>query len=116
VIRPEVAYNLKKSLTATTAYTANTNAGNRILDSFYVAQIAGVQIYESALVPLTSTNSVGAVFAPRGLATAMRGTLTYEATRQAQNRATDLMVTAVTGQAILNANFGVKLTADAQIN
>jgi len=116
VIRPEVAYNVKKAMTATGAYTANTNAGNRILDSYYIGSVAGVTILESALVPLSSTNSTGAVFSARALATAMRGTLTYEATRQAQNRATDLMVTAVTGQALLNTTFGVKLTADAQIN
>ena len=117
VVHPLQAYNLKKALTATTAYTANTNAGNRILDNFYVGSIAGVQIFESALVAVDgSDDAIGAVFSPRALGTAMRGTLTFEATRQAQNRATDLMVTAVTGQALLNTTFGVKLTADALAN
>ena len=117
VITPGQAYNIKKALTATTAYTANTNAGNRVLDSFYVGQIAGVTIIESPLLTIdASDDAVGAVFVPRAIGTAMRGTLTYEATRQAQNRATDLMVTAVTGQALLNTTFGVKLTADSLIN
>jgi len=116
VVSPAQAYALKAALTATTAYTANTNVGNRALDSYYVGQIAGVTILESALLGVDgSGDTVGAVFSPRGLATAMRGTLTYEATRVAQNRATDLMVTAVTGQAILQAGFGVKLTADGEI-
>jgi N4-gp56 family major capsid protein len=116
VVSPAQAYALKAALTATTAYTANTNVGNRALDSYYVGQIAGVTILESALLGVdASGDTVGAVFSPRGLATAMRGTLTYETTRQAANRATDLMVTAVTGQAILQAGFGVKLTADGEI-
>jgi N4-gp56 family major capsid protein len=117
VITPGQAYNIKKALTATTAYTANTNAGNRVLDSFYVGQIAGVTIIESPLLTIDSSDdAVGGVFVGRAIGTAMRGTLTYEATRQAQNRATDLMVTAVTGQGLLNTTYGVKLTADSLIN
>ena len=117
VITPGQAYNIKKALTATTAYTANTNAGNRVLDSFYVGQIAGVTIIESPLLTIdASDDAVGGVFVGRAIGTAMRGTLTYEATRQAQNRATDLMVSAVTGQALLNTTYGVKLTADSLIN
>jgi N4-gp56 family major capsid protein len=114
VVRPEQAYALKSALTATTAYTANTNAGNRALDGYFVGMIGGVTVLESALIAVDGNDdAVGAVFSPAGLGHAMRGTLSYEATRQAQNRATDLMVTAVTGQAILQADFGIKLTADA---
>lgn len=116
VIHPAQAFNLKKTLTATTAYTANTNAGNQILTQGFVGMIGGVTILESALVAVDgSDDAVGAVFSPMGLGHAMRGSVSYEATRQAQNRATDLMVTAVTGQAILQASFGVKLTADAAV-
>lgn len=116
VITPAQAYAMKAALTATTAYTANTNAGNRALDGYYVGTIGGVTVLESALItPDGSDDAVGAVFSPMGLGTAMRGTISYEATRQAQNRATDLMLTAVTGQAILQAGFGVKLTADSVV-
>ena len=116
VIRPEQAYAMKAALTATTAYTANTNAGNRALDGYYVGTIGGVIVLESALIAVdVNDDAVGAVFSPAGLGHAMRGGIGYEATRQAQNRATDLMVTAVTGQAILQAGFGVKLTADAAV-
>lgn len=116
VITPAQAYAMKAALTATTAYTANTNAGNRALDGYYVGTIGGVTVLESALiVPDGSDDAIGAVFSPMGLGTAMRGTISYEATRQAQNRATDLMLTAVTGQAILQAGFGVKLTADSVV-
>jgi len=116
VITPAQAYALKSALTATTAYTANTNVGNRALDAYYVGTLGGVTILESSLIAIDgSDDAVGAVFAQQGIATAMRGTLTYEVTRQAQNRASDLMITAVTGQAILQAAFGIKLTADSAI-
>jgi N4-gp56 family major capsid protein len=115
VITPAQAYALKSALTATNAYTANTNAGNRALDGYYIGTIGGVTILESALITPTSNTAVGAVFSPMGIGSAMRGTISYEATRQAQNRATDLMLTAVTGQAILQAGFGVKLTADSAV-
>lgn len=115
VVTPAQAYALKAALTATTAYTANTNVGNGILSNYFVANIAGCTVIESPLIALSGTDAVGAVFAAGALGHAMRGTLTYEATRQAQNRATDLMVTAVAGQAILQAGFGIKLTADSAI-
>lgn len=116
VVTPAQAYALKSALTATTAYTANTNVGNGILSNYFVANIAGCTVIESPLLAIDgSDDAVGAVFAPGALGHAMRGTLTYEATRQAQNRATDLMVTAVAGQAILQAGFGIKLTADSAI-
>lgn len=115
VVRPEQAFALKAALTATTAYTANTNAGNRALDAYYVGSIGGVTILESSLVAVSGTDAVAGVFAPGAIGHAMRGSIGYEATRQAQNRATDLMVTAVAGEAILQADFGVKITADAVI-
>lgn len=116
VVTPAQAYNLKKALTATTAYTANTNVGNSILSNYFVATIAGVTIIESPLLAVDGgDDAVGAVFTPAALGHGMRGTLTYEATRQAQNRATDLMVTAVAGQALIRPAFGIKLTADSAV-
>jgi N4-gp56 family major capsid protein len=50
VLHPKQAYGLKAALTATTAYTANTGLGNQILNQFFVGQIAGITILESALV------------------------------------------------------------------
>jgi N4-gp56 family major capsid protein len=116
VVRPEQAYALKSALTATTAYTANTNAGNRALDAYYVGSIGGVTILESALLTVDGNDdAVAGVFAPGAIGHAMRGAIGYEATRQAQNRATDLMVTAVAGEVVLQAGFGVKITADAAL-
>ena len=117
VIRPEQAYAMKAAMTATTSYQNATPTGAEALaNAGFVGTIGGVIVLESALISIDENDdAVGAVFSPMGLGHAMRGSLSYEATRQAQNRATDLMVTAVTGQRILQAGFGIKLTADAAV-
>jgi N4-gp56 family major capsid protein len=116
VLNPFQAYNVKKQLTSSGASNvpALSQLGNNVLAAGYLGTVAGVQVYESALVAIDgSGDAVAGVFHPMALGSAMRGTLTYEATRQAQNRATDLMITAVTGQAVLRSTYGVALTADA---
>jgi hypothetical protein len=45
----------------------------------------------------------------------MRGSIGMEATRQAQNRATDVVLAAVAGAAILQAGHGVKIIGDAAL-
>ena len=117
VLNPLQAYNVKKQLTATGSSNipALSTVGNNVLSAGYIGAVAGVQVYESALVGISGGNAVAGVFHPMAIGHAMRGTLTYEATRQAQNRATDLMITAVTGQAVLRSTYGVALTADATL-
>lgn len=118
VLNPLQAYNVKKQLSNAGASTtpALSNLGNQVLTAGFIGNIAGIAVYESALVSIDgSDDAVGGVFAPSAIGHAMRGTLSYEATRQAQNRATDLMVTAVTGQAVLQSTHGVKLTSDAAL-
>jgi hypothetical protein len=56
---------------------------------------------------------VGAVFAPTALGHAMRGGVEMETQRQAAARATDVMMSAVTGQAILQNSHGVKIVGSA---
>ena len=118
VINPLQAYNVKKQLTASGSSNvpALSQVGNDVLSAGYLGTVAGVQVYESALVAIDgSDDAVGGLFHPMALGHAMRGTLTYEATRQAQNRATDLMITAIVGQAVLRSTYGVSLTADASL-
>ena len=115
VFHPGAIYNLKKALTATTAYTANTNVGNQALDSFYVGNIAGVQIYESALVPDVSGDALNGVFVPQAIGHSMRGSIRLETMRQAAYRATDLVLTAVTGAAVLQPTFGVMIRSDKSV-
>jgi len=55
------------------------------------------------------------VFAKSAIGHAMRGTLKIEEQRDAKTRATDLVVSAVHGAAILQDTHGVKLTSDAAL-
>lgn len=113
VVHPTAAKELKKSLTATTAYTANTNVGNQILSNFYIGQIAGCTVIESALVPIDGSNVAScAVFSPSAIGHAMRGAVTAEEQRQAASRATDLVLTGVAGAAVLQAGHGRLVTVD----
>lgn len=112
VLHPTAARELKKSLTATTAYTANTNAGNQILSNYFIGQLAGCTIIESALVPVATNVASCAVFAPSAIGHAMRGSVSVEEQRQASARATDLVLTGVAGASVLQAGHGRLMTVD----
>ena len=114
VIHPTAANALKKALTATSAYTANTNVGNDILSNYFVDRVAGCTIIESSLVPYAAGTGIAtcAVFAPSALGHAMRGTLEMETQRQAAARATDVVMKAVAGAAVLQATHGVLMNID----
>ena len=116
VINPKVAYAIKKELAVTAGASALSNLGNQILSAGYIGTVAGVQIFESALVGVdVNGDAVGAVFSPNAIGQAMRGTITLETQRQASARATDVVLTAVAGASIINSAFGLKLTADATV-
>lgn len=114
VIHPTAANQIKKALTATDAYTANTNVGNNILSNYFVGQLAGCTIIESSLVPYASGTGVAtcAVFSPSAIGHAMRGAVTAEEQRQAASRATDLVLTGVAGAAVLQSTHGVIMNVD----
>lgn len=118
VVNPKVAYALKKDLLGSTNPGASglSNLGNAILQNGYIGTVAGVQIFESGLVGVDgSGDSVGAVFAPGAIGHAMRGTIAMEEQRQAAARATDVVLTAVAGAKVIQAGYGLKLTADATL-
>ena len=114
VIHPTAANAIKKSLTATDAYTANTNVGNDILSNYFVGNIAGCSIIESSLVPYDSGTGVAtcAVFSPSAIGHAMRGGISAQEQYQAANRATDLVLTGVAGATAIQPGFGRLLTVD----
>lgn len=114
VLHPQVANKLKKSLTATDSYTASGAYADNILANYFVAQFAGCRVIESSLVPYNGTTGVAtcAVFAPSAIGHAMRGGITLEEQRQAPARATDLVLTAVAGAAVLQAGHGVIMNVD----
>lgn len=114
VVHPTAANALKKKLTAAGSYTSSGSLADSILREYFVAQIAGCTIIESALVPYASGTGIAtcAVFAPSALGHAMRGTISMEEQRQAAARATDLVLTGVAGASMLQAGHGVVMNID----
>jgi|TARA_R110000823_G_scaffold44957_4_gene116083 N4-gp56 family major capsid protein len=122
VLGPRQALQLKKELAGTggtTALTANA-VGNEALRGYYIGTLAGCTVYESSLVKSdldtdadSELNMVGAVFAPSAIGHAIRGGVTMEEQRQAAARATDIMISVVKGEAILQNTHGVKIVGSA---
>ena len=116
VLNPKVAYAIKKELAVTAGAAAYSDLGNAILNTGYIGTIAGVQLFESGLISIDGNgDAVGAVFSANALGHAMRGTISLEEQRQAKARATDIVLTANAGAAIINSAYGLKLTADATL-
>lgn len=116
VLHPKQAYNMKQALTATNAYTANTNVGNTILSQYFVGQIAGITILESSLIVADGNGDVtGCVFAPSAFGLAQRGGVTMEEQRNAAKRSTDVVLTAVAGAAVLRPELAVNIIGDATL-
>ncbi len=121
VVGPRQALQLKKALynAGGTVATAN-NYGASILERGFIGTIGGCSLYESALVKQdldtdtdTELNSVGAVFSPTALGHAIRGGVVMEDQRQAAARATDIMMSVVKGEAILQNSHAVKIVGSA---
>ena len=114
VLHPKAANQIKKSLTATDSYTASGAVADNILTNYFVGQLAGCQIIESALVPYVAETGVAtcAVFSPSALGHAMRGGITVEEQRQAKDRATDLVLTGVAGATTLQSTHGFIMNVD----
>ena len=121
VIHPGSAFNLKKTLTATlpystaTAYINPSDIGNDVLRGFYIGTLAGVEIYESALVPVSGNDATNAVFAKTAFGHAMRGSIDMNTLYLPAARATDVVLKAVAGATTLNAKHGVVITADIRV-
>ena len=114
VLHPKAANAIKKALVDSSSYTASGQFADSILANYFIGQVAGCQIFESALVPYASGTGVAscAVFAPTALGHAMRGTLDMETQRQAAARATDVVVKAVAGASVLQATHGYLMNVD----
>lgn len=108
VLNPLDALNIKKELaTAGGANLTASEIGSSVLRGFYIGSLAGCQIFESALA------STGAVFSASAFAHAMRGGITMETDRNVPARSTEIMMTAVVGQTILQQSHAVKFVEGA---
>ena len=131
VIHPKQAYALKDAMTKVIAYNgatagASSYAENRgaamnsvaenILGGFYIGSLAGVNIFESALLTVDgSDDAVAGVFASSALGHAMRGGIDMNTLYLPAARATDVVLKAVAGAQVLQSTHGVAITADALI-
>jgi N4-gp56 family major capsid protein len=116
VLHPKQAYGIKANLTAVTAYTSTSDVGNEALSMGYIGELAGVRIFESALVPVdASDDATGCVFAASAFGHAMRGTIDVAQQYMAKERATDLVLTGVAGAQILQASHAVRVVGDALV-
>ena len=121
VVHPACAFNLKKQLTysAQTNVAALSDIGNTVLGQFYIGQIGGVTIYESALVAADTTGGAtaykNAVFAPNALGHAMRGGIDMNTLYLPAARATDVVLKAVAGATTINSAFGIRITSEGTI-
>jgi len=121
ILGPRQALQLKKELVTNANFPVSYHDyGTEVARSGALGTFAGVQMFESSLVKSdldtdtdTELNMVGAIFAPSAIGHAMRGGVTMETQRQAASRATEVMMTATCGQAILQNTHGVKIVGSA---
>lgn len=119
VFHPNQTYNLKKQLTNAGATMSHnlSDLGNRVLDAGFIGRLAGVDIFESAVVTGDSAgNFVGAVMHSDALAFALKKDLTIETQRDASLRATEIVASMTYAVGELQDLHGVAIYSDAQIN
>jgi len=116
VLNPKQAYGIKAALTATTSYQNSTSVADAVMSNYFVGSIAGVTVLEHANVTIdASDDATGCVFAPMAFGLAQRGGVSMETMRQAKERATDVVMTAVAGAGILRPELAVQIIGDAAL-
>lgn len=120
VFHPNQTYNLKKQLTNAGAAAMSHNLsdlGNRVLDAGFIGRLAGVDIYESAVVTGDSTgNFVGAVMHSDALAFALKKDITIETQRDASLRATEIVASMTYAVGELQDAHGIAVYSDAVVD
>jgi hypothetical protein len=125
VVHPNAAFYMKKTLTQTIPYSgavgigALSPVGGQVQVSGVIGSIGGVTIIESPLVEAVTTGGAtayrGAVFAPTAIGLAERGGLDMNTLYLPAARATDLVLKAVAGAAVIRSTHGVKITVEGTI-
>jgi N4-gp56 family major capsid protein len=119
VFHPNQMYNLKKQLAnaGSASVPSLSDVGNAALAEGFVGRIAGVDLYESAVVTGDSAgNFVGAVMHTDAIAYALKKDITIETQRDASLRATEIVGSMTYAVGELQDLHGVAIFSDAQIN
>jgi hypothetical protein len=114
VLHPEVAYDLKSSITSTFAAPASM-VGNSALESGYIGLLGGVPVYETSNITSTSGDSIGGLFHRDALGLALMQDIKIETQRQAALRGWDIVGSAIYGHGELQDAGGVALSFDSSI-
>ena len=120
VLHPNVAYDVKSTITSTFAAPASM-VGNSALENGFIGQLAGIPVYESSLVGLTGdSGGAGGDYACAlihrdALGLAMMQDIRIESQREAQLRGFSLTGSAVYAQGVLYNGAGVKMVFDSSI-
>jgi len=115
VVHPNAAYALKKELATNGGNNipALSEPGNQALQTGIIGNIAGITVVEHSLVPTSSSDGyVGAVFSRDAIGVAVGREPRLEQQRDASLRASELVMTMTTGEAILKNTYGVTLLMD----
>jgi N4-gp56 family major capsid protein len=116
VFHPAQMYNLKKQLTNAGATMSHSlsDVGNVALQEGFVGRIAGVDLFESAVVTGDSTGAyVGAIMTADAIAYAIKKDISIETQRDASLRATEIVGSCTYAVGELKDECGVAVTTDA---
>ena len=116
VLHPNIAYDIKSSLTNTFA-NPNGAVGNEALRAGFIGSLAGIPIYESANISNTDNagDYRGAVFHKDAFGLAMMQDLKVESQRDASLRADEIVATAVYGVGTLQSSSSIEVRGDSTI-
>jgi N4-gp56 family major capsid protein len=125
VVHPNAAFYMKKTLTQVLPYSgavglgAPSAVGNQVMVSGVIGSIGGVTVIESPLVESVTTGGAtayrGGVFAASALGLAQRGAVDMNSLYLPAARATDLVLKATAGAAVIRATHGVAITSEGTI-
>jgi N4-gp56 family major capsid protein len=122
VIHPEVAFDLKASLTNTgnTPFGAfpGSDVSNEAMRTGFVGMLAGIPVFETSNIANSGSagNYLGAVFQRDALGLGMIGDISIETQRRARGLGDDIVCSAYYGTGVLQSNYGRALNNNSSIN
>lgn len=123
VLHPSVAYDLKAALTTqgNVAFTGGAygDVANEAMRMGYVGSLFGVQVFESANVPLVDGGAAGdykgAIFHRDALGFGLMRDITIETQRRASYLGTDVVASCLYGTGVVYEGYGVYAPFDSTI-
>lgn len=122
VLHPGQAYHVAKVLTqsgfASGGATALSNVGNSLLSSSaFMGRLYNVKVFQSTSIGADSvvTDAQGCVFSPMAFGHVLKRPISIETQRDASKLLTEYVISTARGNAVLKANYAVRVKGDKQI-